>query len=376
MGKFILYLALALSNKGYKIIILAPHDKGALREEIWDGLKIYRFVYFSPQKYMNLAYGSGLLYNIRSSWLATFQIPFFFLSEFLNGLIIIRKEKISVIHAHWLIPQGLVSIFMSFFSPVKTVVTAHGSDLRIPPKWLSKIILKKMNAIISPHPELTGLLHSMDDFRIYEIPNVIDESLFNPNLPSEEIREELRIKTTHVITFVARLNEFKDPISLVKSIPIVVETESDVTFLIAGDGPLMEDIRVLAEELGVRKYIRLLGIRQDVNRILKISSVFVALSPYENIWSLSIIEAMKTGVPCIITNSGTTGKYLRSNVDAILIPAHDERTLAREIIHLLHDDSLKKNLSENGRHLMDSNFSTESIVKKYDEMISDLIGNE
>jgi len=363
----------SLTNKGYTIIVLAPLDEGALREENWNGLKIYRFPYFYPEKFMKLAYGDGLLYNIRRSYLAAFQIPFFFLFEFLFGLKIARKERVSVIHAHWLIPQGLISVLIKFIYPVKNVVTVHGSDVRTPPKWLSKVILRRMDAIISPHPELTGLLHSLDDFSVKEIPNVIDETIFNPDIPSSGIKEEMEIKTTGVITFVARLNEFKDPLTFVKSIPIVIEQDPDVTFIIAGDGPLMEDVRILVQDLGIQKYIRVLGNRQDINSILKISSIFVALSPYENIWSLVIIEAMKMGVPCIITNSGTTENYLCANIDAILIPPRDERALARELLHLLHDESLKNTLAKNGRDLTESNFSTEHIVSTYNRMISDLI---
>jgi glycosyltransferase involved in cell wall biosynthesis len=376
VARFILDFAAALSKKGYTIIILAPLDENIPLFEQWDGLKIFRFPYFYPKKYMKFAYGNGILYNLRRSYLAIFQIPFFFFSEFLYGLKIARTEKIDVIHAHWLIPQGLVLFFIKIFIPIKKVVSVHGSDLRIMPKSFSRLILRKMDAIISPHPEISDLLHSTGDFRIWEIPNVIDESLFNPDIPSSGVKEELDIKTTHVITFIARLNDFKDPITFVRSVPFVVEQEPDVTFLIAGDGPLMEEVRSLVKDLNIQRYIRVLGNRQDVNRILKISSVFVALSPYENIWSLVIIEAMKMGVPCIITNAGTTEKYLRTNLDAILIPPHDERSLARELIRLLHDDTLKNSLSKNGMYLMDSNFSTESIVNKYDRMISALFKKE
>jgi glycosyltransferase involved in cell wall biosynthesis len=375
-ARFILDLARSLTSNGYTIIVLAPLDAGALREEDRDGVKVYRFPYFYPEKSMKLAYGEGMLYNIRRSTLAALQVPFFFFFEFLYGLKIARKENVSVIHAHWLVPQGMIAAIIRCFFPVKTIVTVHGSDVRIPPEWLSKVILQRMDAIISPHPEITGLLHSLGDFPVREIPNVIDESSFNPDIPSSGIREDLEIKTTHVITFVARLNDFKDPLTLVKSIPLVVEQEPDVTFLIAGDGPLIEEVRSLVEALGIQKYVRVLGNRQDVNQILKISSVFVALSPYENIWSLVIIEAMKMGVPCIITRSGTTEKYLRHNTDAILIPPRDERALAREIIHLLHNDALKRSLSEKGRSLMESDFSTDSIVNSYDRMISDLFPEE
>jgi len=376
MARFILDLALSLSDKGYTIIVLAPLAKGALREENWNGLIIYRFPYFYPEKSMKLAYGEGFLYNIRRSSLALFQIPFFFLYEFLYGLTIARKEKVSVIHAHWLIPQGLVSVFIKYFYPVRNIVTVHGSDIRTPPKWLSKVILRRMDAIISPHPEITSLLRSIGDFPVWEIPNVIDESSFNPDIPSSGLKEELNIRTTHVVTFVARLNDFKDPVTFVKSIPLIIDQEPDVTFLIAGDGPLMEEIRTIVQDPGVRNHVRVLGNRQDVNRILKISSIFVAMSPYENIWSLVIIEAMKMGVPCIITNAGTTEKYLRADVDAILIPPRDERILARQVLRLLHDDNLKNSLAEKGRILMESNFSTEHIVQTYDRMIFDLFENE
>lgn len=375
-ARFILDLALALSDNGYTIIVLAPYSEGALREENWGGLKIYRFPYFYPGKLMGLAYGNGVWENLKNNILLVFQVPFFVLMEIIYGIRISKKEKISVVHANWLFPQAVASIFIRFFSPTKIIVTVHGSDIRVPPKWLSKIVLKRMDAIISPHPEITHLLESLDNFQVREIHNVIDESKFNLNLPQAGLTEELEIKTTHIITFVSRLNTFKDPITFVKCIPFVVEQEPDVTFIIAGDGPLMEEIRDLVEVLHIQKYIRVLGNRMDVNRILKASTVFVALSPYENIWSLVIIEAMKMGVPCIITNSGTTARYLQSDIDAILIPPMDERILSQKILQLIRDEKMRKFFSENGKRLTEGNFSTKSIVNKYNQVISGLFESE
>jgi glycosyltransferase involved in cell wall biosynthesis len=85
---------------------------------------------------------------------------------------------------------------------------------------------------------------------------------------------------------------------------------------------------------------------------------------------------MKMGVPCIITNSGTTQKYLRNDIDAVLIPPRDEQALARESIRLLYDDALKNTLSKNGRCLTQLHFSTEYIVNTYDRMICDLCKTE
>ena len=80
-ARFILDLARSLTSSGYTIIVLAPLDAGAAREEDRDGVKVYRFPYFFPEKSMKLAYGEGMLYNIRRSTLAALQVPFFFLFE-------------------------------------------------------------------------------------------------------------------------------------------------------------------------------------------------------------------------------------------------------------------------------------------------------
>lgn len=320
---------------------------------------------------MKLAYGNGIYYNAKANLLAFFQIPFFFLFEVYWGYKIAKKEKISVIHSHWLIPQGLASLLIRMVYPVKIIITVHGSDIRLLPKFISKFVLQHADAIVSPHPELTDILHSMQIPSVHEIPNIIDETIFNPEISDMGIHEELKITSKKVITFIARLNDFKDPITFIKSIPHVIASENDVTFLVVGDGPLKKEIENLVKKLGISRYVRLLGNRNDVNRILKISTIFTALSPYENIWSLVIIEAMKMNVPCIITNAGTTEKYLQDNFHAMLISPREEVPLALVIIDLLQNEGKRDFLIKNAHALMEGQFSTHHIEKKYDEIFSD-----
>lgn len=369
-ARFVLDFVQLLLKNGYKVVVLAPFGERAQVEEECSGLKIYRFSYFFPRKWMKLAYGDGMIYNIKSNFFLILEVPFFFFSEFIYGLKIARKEKISVIHAQWLIPQGFVSLFIRFFYPSKVIVTVHGSDLRVAPTWFSKLILHHIDAVISPHPELTEFLQSIKISDVKEIPNVIDESLFNPDISAQELLDDLQIKTQNVVTFVARLNDFKDPVTFIRSIPYVIDQDPDVTFLIAGDGPLMMDIEHLINDLNIKKFIRILGNRKDISRILKISTVFTALSPYENIWSVTIIEAMTMGVPCIITDSGTTKRYLENNVDAILIPSRNPQKLATEIVNLIHDREKRLDISKNGKKMIERKFSSSKILKQYDDLLS------
>ncbi|GEM_PF-1332477 len=369
-ARFILDLARALSRNGYPVFILAPYGEGSSREENWDGLKIFRFQYFLPNYWMRLAYGDGMLENIEKNMLLVFQVPFFVLMELLYEYRIVKKEKISIINAQRLIPQGIVTFLIKIVIPIRTIITVHGSDVRLPPRIFTKFFLKRADAIISPHPELTSILHSLGLPNVHEIPNIIDENNFNPEIPAETLRDELSISSKYVVTFIARLNDFKDPLTFVKSIPLILENESDVTFLIAGEGPLESQIRNHVEELEIDHYVRILGSRNDVNKILRISTIFTALSPFENIWSLVIVEAMKCKIPCIITNTGTTPNHLHDAHDAVLIPPRDEIALAREIVSLLHDDKKREEISDNALRLMESLFSVASIEEKYHRLIS------
>ena len=94
----------------------------------WAALSVHRFRYFGPAGLQKLAYG-GMLPNLkRNRWLWA-QAPFFLLAEFLAARSIVRRDSIDVIHAHWLVPQGVVGALLSQVTGKPVVVTAHGADV-------------------------------------------------------------------------------------------------------------------------------------------------------------------------------------------------------------------------------------------------------
>ena len=239
----------------------------------------------------------------------------------------------------------------------------HGSGLRMMPKFFSKFVLKKADAIISPHPELTEIVRSMGS-DIIEIHNIVDDNKFNKNIVATHFKKHFGITTQYIISFIGRLHEFKDPITFVKSIPHVLARNKNVKFFVVGDGPLKEKIKELVEKLNLKKFVILTGKRDDVNVILKASTIYTALSPIENIWSTVIIESMKCGTSCIVTRSGLTEKYLVHKKTAYLIPTRNEVELANAILYLLEQKKLRKKLSKSALGLIEElGFSEKNIVK-------------
>jgi len=364
-GNIVYELIKALSKEeDIQIHVVAPSDiNSETFERLHKNIYVYRFNYFSPQKWQKVAYGYGMPINLKESVLAKIQLPLFILSFFLTGLRISIINQCDVIHAQFIL-SGLIAISIKKIIKKPVVLTVHGSDLRMMPKFLSKFALKKADAIISPHPELTEIVRSMGS-DVIEIPNVTDDNKFNPNIDANYFKEEFDITTQYIISFIGRLYEFKDPITFVKSVPHVLERDKNVKFFVVGDGPLKEKIKELVEKLNLQKFVILTGIRDDVNVILKTSTIFTALSPIENIWSTVIVESMKCGTPCIVTRSGLTEKYLVHKQSAYLVPPQKEVELANAILYLLDHKELREKLSKTAIRMMEElGFLEENVSKK------------
>src|SRR3989344_1772700 len=134
-GNFIYDLVKELSRRA-EIKVLAPGDNVKWKNKVGE-VKVERFNYFF-MKLQRLAYGNGMPYNIKHSFLAKLQIPFFMLSYFFNSLSMSKEYE--VINSHWLLPSGLIGALIKRIKGKKHVTTVHSADLHI----LKRLPFKKM----------------------------------------------------------------------------------------------------------------------------------------------------------------------------------------------------------------------------------------
>lgn len=361
-GNFVNNLVQALS-KEIDISVVAPHDHGAKIRDKFNDVCVFRFRYFFPSKLERLAYGEkGIIENLGKNFFLILQVPFFLFFFLLKTWQVSRG--CDLIHANWVI-TGAIALIVKRLLNIPVVLTVHNTRLRHFPKWLTRYVVGKVDIVISPHPELTEIVRAFGKKRLVEIPNMIDFDEFGPKRDVSRVRKELGIKDEMVVTYVARLVEWKDPWTFVRSIPHVINKLKNVKFLLIGGGTLENDLRQLIKELGIEKYAVITGQRNDIGAILEISDVFAALSTVENIWSMTVVEAMTAGVACIITRAGSTGEVLDHLKNSYLIPPKDERALAEGILRLLKDEKLRKGLSDCAKGLMvKTGIGRENIIAK------------
>jgi glycosyltransferase involved in cell wall biosynthesis len=92
-----------------------------------------------------------------------------------------------------------------------------------------------------------------------------------------------------------------------------------------------------------RNCLRLLGRRQDMARLLAAADVFVLPSLLEG-QPLALLEAMASGIPCVVTRASGLDEFVADKEDGLLVPPMDSQALADAVYRLLLDAELARRL--------------------------------
>lgn len=161
------------------------------------------------------------------------------------------------------------------------------------------------------------------------------------------------------ILFAARLEAVKDPITFVKAGIQLPNHE----FIVAGDGSLKKQCEILAQGSNNIKFLGWVN-SETVGRLMKEADVFCQSDNVENIWSSSLVAAMKNKKAVICTNTGYTSKYLRDNYHVLLISPQRCSELVSAIERLSSDTELRNRLGENAQAFVRENLAIEKIVEE------------
>lgn len=371
---FVFSLSRLLAKK-YRITVLAPHAfKAAKTEKIYN-INIHRFRYFFPEKYQKIAYGAGIIPNVKKSFLAKLQIPGFLASQIKNAKSTIEKNKINLIHAHWLIPQGLIGAMLKKKYKLPLIVTIHGSDLFPLKNKFFKSLQKKVadnadiitvnseaakNELVSRFPEIKN--------KIVKIPMGIDTKLFRPKNAGGKFK---KYKGKKIILFAGRLNEQKGIECLFKALPIVISEIKNIKLLIIGEGEYRKQLEKAADELNIRNHVEFLGSKShnELAGYYNLADVFVLPSITSRIgtesFGLVLAEAMACGTCVIGSSSGGINEIIKNNENGLIFQEKNSEELADDIIKILKDGKFRERLAENGLKYSRKNFDWNIISGKF-----------
>lgn len=352
-GSFVFRFAKYLVSDGIQVTVLAPGSAGYPPIDTMEGIQIYRFPYFYPTRLQRLAYvGGGMVANIRRGWLAKVQVPLLFFA--MLWAIVRYQERFDLIHCHWL-PTAVAALMARSFSRTRPAIvfTNWGSDTRLLPAWLTRWTVARVEGCISTAIETDQHLLAAGRTEFRRIMAPVDEERFMRTAVAADMWHELGVdEDTPVIPFIGRLDSFKDPLTFIRACAILKQQGVSFIAPIAGDGGLMSECQQEIQRLELHDCVTLLGMRADPERLLRIATAVVHISPVENTWANIIAEAMFMEIPVVLSNAGYTQCLFTHEKDCLIVPAQHPVALAGALQRLIGDGALRTELTRGARELL------------------------
>lgn len=163
-----------------------------------------------------------------------------------------------------------------------------------------------------------------------------------------QMRSKERLKDSDfVILCTGELNQNKNQKALIKAAVELKESIPGLKILLAGNGPLEQELRMQIRELGVEDAVRLLGYRTDLEKVTPAADLVVSCSYREGL-PLNILEAMLCRKPVVASVNRGHRELVRTGYNGYLVPPDSSAKYAEAIKKIYSSRKLAEQLGENG----------------------------
>jgi glycosyltransferase involved in cell wall biosynthesis len=271
-----------------------------------------------------------------------------------------------VVHAHQYGPffySAVAKLQLGGWRP-RLILTEHGrhypdsvSPLR---RAVNRLVLDRLADRVNACCAFSArALCQVDGFagrRIQVIENGIDSHRYSP--PSDLVAARQRLgldPSRRYLVHVARHHPVKDQPMLIRAFARIADEFADVDLLLAGDGPLRPSLEQLTADLRLVKRVHFLGIRSDIAAVLQAGSVF-ALTSVSEAASLTLLEAMATGLPAVVTDVGGNSEIIRDGREGLLVPRGDVEACAQALRRLFREPEQARAMGLAGRRRVEQRY--------------------
>jgi glycosyltransferase involved in cell wall biosynthesis len=293
---------------------------------------------------------------------------------------VIRHGNYDIVHTHSS-KAGIIGRWAAWVCGVKKIVhTPHGHIFYgYFPKPLTQVFLwiERLSA------KITTALIALTDKGIEEhvalgvgrraqwtaIPSGIDLSVFRTS--SEErlqARDEFGLQeNAFVFLSAARLETIKNAQVLIAAFGLLAHEHPQARLIFVGDGPQRGDLCVQAKHSGAAGQVYFIGFRKDVARLLNAGDVFVMASMNEGM-GRSVLEAMATGLPVIVSRTGGLPAIVSDGVEGFLIDPKDIRAWSEAMRQMIISFDLRQRMAIAAKARVSAEFTVETMVQKIEEV--------
>lgn len=365
--------------------VIAPSDKksSVVRE---GNVVVHRFQYL-PLFVQSLAYGSGMLPNIKKKPLRILQVPFYLFFMLVTLVRLSRSLQADIIHAHWIFPQGFIAVLSRLFYKVPVITSAHGSDVFA----LNGVFLRAIKHSTIKHSaawtaNTTSTAKEMAQRHSglsspVIIPMGIDIEHFKKNTRSLPLLYQ-KAEGKRILLFVGRLINIKGVHILIKAFSLLPDTIKTNTMLwIIGDGDEKPSLQQQVKALGVSNSVAFTGAisYQNISHYYSAADIFIGPSIQGSSGETEgqgvvLLEAFASSLPVIASKIGGIADIVEHKKTGLLVEPGHAQQLADAIVTLLSDTTLQKELIDSALNLVKHQYTWPHVTQKFLQIYSDVSG--
>ncbi len=346
---------------GHKVSLLTGSVEGAKVVDTYKGVSIYRTP-IMDLNWLSKRGLNGLLKEIEEVFL-----------RFLNR---IRPDIIHCHNMHYFSkPHARTIERLAKKNGIPLILTAHNVwddnlflDLTRNIKWdhiiaVSHFIKKELMGVGSPHRKITVIHHGIDQY------------LYNPKINYKSIFKKYpQLKGKKIVFHPARMGLAKGCDVTIKALRRIKERFPDIVLILAGtkniiDWTMTQQKHIaymvdLVDFFGMRKNVLIEAFRlEDMPKLYAASSVCVYPSSSCEPFGLTMLEALSSAKPMVVTETGGMPEIIKDGINGFVIPIKDFESLASRVIQLISNDELRERLGYTGRQIVEQNFTKEIVTR-------------
>jgi glycosyltransferase involved in cell wall biosynthesis len=287
---------------------------------------------------------------------------------------LMRQKRFDVVHAHMFGSNLWGAVFGRLANVPVVIAHEHSWSYQGDPvrAWLDRHVIGRLVtrfiAVSGADAQRMVTYEHIPEGRVLVMPTAY--------VPSEATRGDIRAELgidyrAPLIAIASVLRPPKTIEVLLEAHTLVLERVPAAHLVIAGDGPLRASLEERARELAIDHCVHFLGVRHDVDSILKEADV-AALSSDREGMPLFVFECMANRIPLVATAVGGLREVIDDGLSGVLVPPRDPHALAEALAALLNDPDRRARLSTTARGRLER-FTIDSVAARFADLYEDLV---
>ncbi len=352
-------IARCLASLDHKVTVLTAHFADQPRLETCDGVTIYRV---------------PALRRRQDRSTALEQLTFI-ASASLRTLSLVPQLKPNATLAFFGVPSGVVAWLLKKLYRIPYIVSLRGGDVpgfrpydfktfhKLMGPFL-RVIWHTADAVIANSNGLRDLALAFDSHvDIPIIPNGVDGTRYT---------SESRNWSHPKLFSVGRIVHQKGLDLGLRALAQLKDLEWE--WCIAGDGPQMDALKSLAQELGISERVTFLGwqSREELTQWYHHSNLFLFPSRHEGMPN-AVLEAMSSGLPVVATRIAGNDELVLDGVTGLLVNAEDVGSLRDGLSRLIVEEKVRMQMGQASRRRVEDEYSWENVARQYSDLLEKIV---